>query len=342
LAENENTDSSVDDLFEDILAMNSELSEDQNSTDKDTPSIETSDSDPAETVQKQNVANPELDHTKPKRKRRDPFKDMDQVSSSEAALKSRDLASRSELKKIQKAGVRLGGKKVVTDDVKKLKSLVEDPDIPDGEIENYYREPVRIEYYIPKESRFNVETRHLYIPLLDPEIQDPDQFPFLKKHMDEDAFFDLITVMNDNPGKISDIIDSYGNIMNLYETNSRLYREMDESPEENLKKIFYLCEVLLEYEPTIAALEFLGPFQTWNLNWLIRNMNLRSIEFAASDKTVSYLIKMRNIYWEENHLEYDEKFEVLAALFYEQAYPNRGLTYEKEDYFFDIFDKKRF
>ena len=108
-----------------------------------------------------------------------------------------------------------------------------------------------------------------------------------------------------------------------------------------MKKIFYLIEILLEYEPSIAALEFLGPFQSWNVNWLIRKMNMSGVEITASDKTVSYLIKLRNVYWEENDLEYDENFEVLAALFYEQAYPNRGLTYEEEDYFFDIFDTKR-
>jgi hypothetical protein len=50
---------------------------------------------------------------------------------------------------------------------------------------------------------------------------------------------------------------------------------------------------------------------------------------------------LRNIQREENNLPYDERFEILAALFYEQAFPNRGALIQGDDYYLDIFDKKR-
>ncbi len=275
-----------------------------------------------------------------RRRRRDPFRDMGPVSSSAASMGPRDLLSLSELKQIKRARVRHEGHRVVTDDVKKLKSLSIQPHLPPGEYLNYYVEPVRIEYYIPKESRFAVETRYLYIPLVDPEPRSDLDDRILKPHMEQNRFVDLIDLMNEHPVYITDILESYNTTMGLYESLSRAIMEADEGDNEAYRRAFYLCEVLSEYEPTIAALNFLGEFMSWNLNWLIRAMNVLGMEFAASDKTISYLIKRRNIYWEENGLDYDERFEILAALFYEQAFPNRGLEEIEEDYFYDIFDKK--
>lgn len=274
------------------------------------------------------------------RKKRDPFKNMDQVFSTEAGLRARDLAKKTEIKQIKKANIRHEGQKVVTDDVKKLKSLTVEPELPGSEYINSYAEPVRIEYYIPKESRFAVEYRNLYIPLIDPVPRDVPDDAILRLHVNENRFLDLMDVMNDYPLHITDILESYSSTLSLFESLSRAYKEAVEGSPESYRSAFYLCECLIEYEPTLAALNFLGMFQAWNLNWLIRMMNSMGVSFSASDKTISYLIKQRNIYWEENDLAYDERFEILAALFYEQAYPNRGLTYEEEDYFLDIFDKK--
>ena len=341
MSETENKPDKNDDLWSDILSMNPELT---GAAVKPETSQEIKEEDASDFTAGDEARTEESDRDedggRSRRKRKDPFKNMEPISSSEAALKSKDLASKSVLKQIKKAGVKHAGKKVVTDDVKILKSLSEDPDLPAGDAINFYKEPVRIEYYIPKESRFSVETRHLFIPLLDPEF-DKDRFPILFSHIRQNEFFDLVSVMNENPGYITDIIEAYGNTMDLYESVSRINREIEENAESNIKKMFYLCEALIEYEPTVASLELLGPFQSWNINWMIRQANSLGFEISASDKTVSYLIKMRNIYWEEHNLEYDERFEVLAALFYEQAFPNRGLTYEEDDYFFDIFDKKR-
>ena len=269
-------------------------------------------------------------------RRRDPFKGMDQVSSSEAALKGKDLTSRSDLKRLRKTGVRHEGKKVLTDDVKILKSISDAPEFPDDPI-HYYREPIRIEYYIPKESRFAVEIRYLYVPLIDPEPAENHEI--LYEHMENDQFFDLTVVMAEHPEHLTDIFDSYGNSMHLFESLATFIREGDTENPEQLRSAFYMCEILAEYEPTLVALETLGEFVAWNLNWLVRRMNTMDVEFSASDKTISYFIKLRNMYWEENQLEYDERFEILAALFYQQAFPNRGLETADEDFFYDIFEK---
>lgn len=272
-----------------------------------------------------------------RRRRRDPFAGME-FSSTQAALRSRELTSLAELKRIKSARVRHEGKRVVTDDVKKLKSLSIEPRLPPGEYINYYVEPVRIEYYIPRESRFAVETRYLYIPLVDPSPREQDIV--LREHMEQNRFVDIVDLMNERPIYITDILESYNSTMRLYESMSRAIQEADQGKDESYRTAYYLVETLMDYEPSMAALSFLGDFLGWDLNWLIRAMNALGVEFAASDRTIAYLIKKRNIYWEEQGLPYDERFEILAALFYEQAFPNRGLNIQEEDYFYDIFDRK--
>ncbi|MBI3395691.1 MAG: hypothetical protein HY042_07650 [Spirochaetia bacterium] len=275
----------------------------------------------------------------PLRRRRDPFRDL-KVSSKDAALKSKELASRSEIKRIKKAGVRHEGRKVVTTDVKMLKSLSIDERLAPGEYINYYIEPVRIEYYIPRESRFVSETRHLYVPLVDPTPRTEPDDAILRRYMDEDRFLDIIEIMNEYPQYITSILESYNVTMNLYESMSRAISEAMAGTHEGFRTAFYLTEVLSEYEPTLAALEFLGDFHAWNMNWLVRRLNEVNMEFYASDKTVSYFIKLRNQYWQDKDLPYDERFEILAALFYEQAFPHRGTVEGAEDFYSEIFESK--
>lgn len=261
----------------------------------------------------------------------------EKISSSETGLHGRELKSKSDIKRLKK-GARYEGRKVVTDDVKILKSLEEYPELPE-DINNYYREPIRIEYYIPKESKFAVEWRLLYIPMIDP-VPKPGH-ELLKEYMEENRFFDLFAIMDEHPRYITDILESYDNYMNMYETMSKAYKTASTENPEEYRSVFYLTEILAEYEPTMVSLNTLGEFIAYNMNWLVRTMNQEEVEFAASDKTISYFIKRRNIYVEENDLPYDERFEVLAALFYEQAFPNRGSKFEDSDFFYDIFDKKK-
>lgn len=271
-------------------------------------------------------------------KRRDPFKNVGPIVSRDTVIQRRELATRTDLKTIKKAGIKVGGRKVVTDDVKKLKSLSVAPVIPPGEHINYYVEPVRIEYYIPKESRFAVEMRDLYVPLIDP-TPGPEH-EVLRNAMEKNRFMDLMEIMNEYPQTISGILESYHEILNMYEHVSRAMRQAENTDPSEYRTAFYLCEILLEYEPTVASLEFLGDFVSYNLNWLVRTMNALGVEFRASDRIVSYFIKLRNMYWDEHNLEFDERFEILASLFFDQAYPHRGVSFAEEDFLFEMFDRK--
>ena len=248
------------------------------------------------------------------------------------------LPSRSELRQIKKSRVRRGGKRVVTDDVNKLKSITIEPHLPEGDYVNYYVEPVRIEYYVPKESKFVVEIKYLYIPLVDPVPRTEPDDRLLREAMEANRFFDVVEVMNNDLASITKILESYGNTLTLFEALSREIREAEAGDVEKYRAAFYICEALVEYEPTLVSLELFGEFYAWNLNWLVRQMNTKGVEFSASDKTISYFIKLRNQHWEENNLPEDERFDILEALFYQQAFPNRGMEGQKEDYFHDIFE----
>ncbi len=258
----------------------------------------------------------------------------EKIKSEEVLQRKRQLATRGDIKRIQKAGYKYEGKKVVTDDVKKLKSLEVEPKISSEEKIDYYVEPVWIEYYVPKDSRFITELRYLYIPLIDPPYD--EKYPILNNIMKNNQFCDIENILNEYPQYTSTILESYQETFSFHERISLFLREARHNP-ESYKKVFYLCETLMKFEPTLAYLEILGDYISWNINWLIRKLNLLNIKFSAEDDTVAYLIKRRNIYWEENQLPYDERFEILAALFFDQAYPNRGLTIEEQDFFYNIF-----
>lgn len=279
-------------------------------------------------------------HLKRKKRRKRKVLLPETGRSAQAAMHRKELASRGDLKRIQRAGVKVHGQKVVADDVNKLKSLSVTPQL-EGEFIDHYIEPVRIEYYIPKESRFVTETRYLYVPLIDPEPRtDPDD-GILRDHIEAEKFVDLLQVLGDYPQFTTLILDSYHETFHMYESLSRTMKEARTDP-MRYRTALYMVETLGQHEPTLAALEALGEFQSWNLNWLIRTMNEKGVEFACADYTISYLIKRRNEYWEQNDLPFDERFEILASLFYDQAFPNRGLHIGEEDYFFDIFEKKNF
>jgi len=61
-----------------------------------------------------------------------------------------------------------------------------------------------------------------------------------------------------------------------------------------------------------------------NCEWLIKRLNKGGVLFSLEDRTISLLIKRRNEFFEENDYPVDDDFELLSALFFEQAYPHRG------------------
>jgi hypothetical protein len=74
----------------------------------------------------------------------------------------------------------------------------------------------------------------------------------------------------------------------------------------------YFTELLLKYEPTVTSTQYLGNFQTYNLNYLIIKLNESGEKFLLEDSTVAYLIKRRNDFYKNRPR--DRQFEKLVAL----------------------------
>ncbi|MCB1189245.1 MAG: hypothetical protein H7A23_03775 [Leptospiraceae bacterium] len=239
------------------------------------------------------------------------------------SFKPKPILNRSELKQIKKSRTKLEGKKIITDDVKKLKSLKVAPDLSIEEMVNYYKEPIWIEYYIPKESRFALEIKYLFIKLIEPVPRDTDNL--LKDAMEQNDFLDIWKV-KDKKKEYEELIKrSYINTFPMWENISEHINQFKNTNNaELLRTPVYLYETLMQFEPSLATLELLGEHLIYNMNWLIKKLNQANVDFSLEDYTTSILIKRRNIYWEENKLENDEDFEIMSTLFFEQAFPHRG------------------
>ncbi|TGK32671.1 hypothetical protein EHQ12_12050 [Leptospira gomenensis] len=244
-------------------------------------------------------------------------------------FKPKPLLNKSELRQIKKSRTRVEGQKVLTDDVKKLKSLNVTPDLPKRELVQYYKEPIWIEYYIPRESRFAYEIKYLFVKLVDPIPRPEPKDTVLREAMAKGEFVDLIDVLFSHPEKEDLIRNSYLNTFSFLESISANYKQYLKTQDAyDLRIPLFHTEALMKREPTVATLEFLGQFTIYNLNWLIRKLNEAGEEFSLEDETISMLIKRRNEFWDENSLPIDEDFELFAALFYEQAFPHRGSEFE--------------
>lgn len=242
------------------------------------------------------------------------------------SYKPKPLLNKSELRQIKRSRTRVGGKKVITDDVKKLKSLSVTPDLPAEELIQYYKEPIWIEYYIPRESRFAYEIKYLFVKLIDVEPRPEPQDAILREARQKDSFIDLMEIIRLYPEKEKLINTSYINTLQFFESVSSGYQQYMQTEDSYYLRIpLYHTEALMKREPSLAALEFLGSFTLHNLNWLVRRLNQGGKEFSLEDETISVLIKRRNEYWEKKNLPEDEDFNLFSALFYEQAFPHRGL-----------------
>lgn len=243
----------------------------------------------------------------------------------EPPFKPKPLLNKSELRQIKRSRTKIEGKKVLTDDVKKLKSLKVTPDLSFQEAIHYYKEPIWIEYYIPKESRFAFETKYLFIYLVDPiptsEVQDQE----LAQAIQKKTIVDVFDLAKQNAEYNALVHASYHSTFSILEKIHLLFRNyIDSDSLDDLKSACYLTEAILKYEPTLASLTYFRDFAIYNLNFFIRELNRKKVEFSLEDTTVSLLIKRRNEYWEKENQPEDDDFDVLAALFFEQAFPNRG------------------
>ncbi|MBP7282102.1 MAG: hypothetical protein KBA66_11025 [Leptospiraceae bacterium] len=242
----------------------------------------------------------------------------------ESSFKPKPILNRNELKQIKQSRTRVEGKKVITDDVRKLKSLKVTPDLAPDEQINYYKEPIWIEYYIPKESRFALETKYLYILLIPPTPR-PKIDEILIQAQKEDKFINLLELSQAKKPYSEVIAKAYRNSTSILETISDNLEQYEESKNAEFLKIpVYLTETLMLAEPTLATLEVLGEYSVHNLIWLIKRLNRGGITFSLEDRTISLLIKRRNEFFEDKDYPIDDDFELLSALFFEQAYPHRG------------------
>ncbi|MGV3668069.1 MAG: hypothetical protein ACO1NV_18225, partial [Leptospira bouyouniensis] len=166
---------------------------------------------------------------------------------------------------------------------------------------------------------------YLFILLVDPKTTDDECDAARKIAQSKGEIVDIFAYMESFPDSIRLIEDSYHSTMSMHESIHHIYKNFKETgATEDLKTACYLTEALLKYEPTIAGLTYFRDYSIYNLNFWIRTLNRLKIDFALEDATVSLLIKRRNELWELEKRDEDEDFDLLAALFFEQAFPNRG------------------
>lgn len=177
---------------------------------------------------------------------------------------------------------------------------------------NYYVEPVEVEIYLKKSGIVRTIIKEMYIDLVDvmPNSDHSKKiFDFFTKKKEP---IDLIEIMNIFPQYMPVIFESYYHRMQLYEKASMHYKEAQAGSIDSLRLSLYFTELLIKYEPTVASASYLGDFQTYNLNYLIRKLNEHGQKFLLEDSTTRYLIKRRNTAFENKPK--DREFDKLVEL----------------------------
>ncbi|MCS6984490.1 MAG: hypothetical protein NZM25_05100 [Leptospiraceae bacterium] len=241
-------------------------------------------------------------------------------------MASKDIAMQSLTQQLRRMRSRFGGKRVITEDINKLKGLAVKPQIPASDIQNYYVEPVTIEYYIPKESRFAYEIKYLYIPLYDPEPRNSVQEEIMGFFQKENRPMDTIEIMNRFPQHLPILMQYFSPYIHLHEALSLEFQQGFGGDKLAFRRALYLSEVLHKYEPSLPSLEILGPYTLYNIQWCIRYLNQQNIEFTLEDATTEFLITRHRNMCQLRGEKVDERFEILANIYLEQAFP-----YAEED-----------
>ncbi len=178
---------------------------------------------------------------------------------------------------------------------------------------NYYVEPVEIEIYLKKAGKVRTIIKDLYIELIDVQPADNETSKKVFQYFnDNDEPIDLMEVMNFFPELMNPIFESYYQNINLYEKLSMHFKEGLNGSANSWRMALYFTELLLKYEPTVASAQYIGDFQTRNLNYLIRKLNELDQLFLLEDATVAYLIKRRNKAYQGK--KQDREFEKLVEL----------------------------
>jgi hypothetical protein len=181
-----------------------------------------------------------------------------------------------------------------------------------SDTKKYYVEPVEIEIYLKKAGIVRTIIKDLRIELIDvePNNEKSREIFDLFKSMDEPI--DLMEVQNNFPQYIKYIYDSYYKNMELFEKLSMHFKSGLAGINESWRSALYFTELLLKYEPTVAATEILGNFNMYNLIYLINKLNELGEKFLLEDSTVYYLIKRRNEAYKDKPA--DREFEKLVEL----------------------------
>lgn len=222
----------------------------------------------------------------------------------------------------RRSGIRVDSSKISITDINKLKNLPIMPYVEEGTENNFYIEPVVIEYYIPKESRFAYETKYHYIELYDPKPINETQEKVMGYFINRDEPVDVMVAGEIFPEYDLFIQRSYNIQMDMHLAASKEYKAglSGENPVA-IRRALYLNEVLRKREPNIAALEILGDYTTYNINWCIRFLNKNHVSHSVEDDTVEYLMKLHRMKMEAENRPIDDRFETLSSIYMDQAFP---------------------
>ncbi len=154
-----------------------------------------------------------------------------------------------------------------------------------------YVEPVEIEIYLKKAGKVRTIIKDLKIPLVEVEPENKHSKKIFGHFSEKDEPIDLMEVMNMFPEYMTIIFDSYYQHTALFEKLSMHFKSGMGGSVDSWRQALYFVELLMKYEPTIASSNYLGDFQTHNLNYLIRRLNSLEQNFLLEDSTVAYLLK---------------------------------------------------
>lgn len=209
---------------------------------------------------------------------------------------------------------------VLHQSIKTLQDIPEFPNIPEAQRINYYVEPIEIEYYVAKKSRFSVITKYLFLELLDPVPTNPDQQRIYSYFRMQKEPIDILRLMDIFPVYMKSILLDYLPELDLFESLSKMYRAMDEEPLA-IRQTLYMNEVLRKKEPTISSLKILGDFTLFNINWAVRFLNQQKIPHTLEDSTVAYYIDInKNKMLQTQNI--DDRFLILSDIYLHQAFPH--------------------
>lgn len=176
---------------------------------------------------------------------------------------------------------------------------------------NYYIEPVEIEVYLKKAGKVRTVIKDLYVELIPVLATNEKSSAIFEAFISKDEPIDLMEVQNLFPEFIKTIYDSYYQNMDLFEKLSMHFKSGLSGSTDSWRMALYFTELLLKYEPTVAA-KIIGDFQTYNLNYLIIRLNKLKEPFLLEDSTVAYLIKRRNTAYKDQPR--DKEFDKLVEL----------------------------